>query len=730
MADSTQDVIIKYKADITGLKPVTAELGRVSDAVDEVGNSVKAAFNGKAIDEANDKLDEHVNKIKNVESAYENANQELRALTNQISSGQLEGEALRKATQRAAELKDNIGDVRDEIKRLSSDTRVFDLVAEGARGIAGAMSFAAGAAALFGSENQNLQKALAKAQGAMALLQGAQELATIATTKGGIATKAYGFAIQVVDKIQKAFAISSAAAWAVATAGIGLAVAALAYFITSADDAKESTEELSKVQEIYANQSANRFAAATIDEANALKQQVLASKDATQAIEIQLAAEQKLQESYKQRLAALQPALDALKRDGFQNDANFDHLNKIIKETDKLRLESQERVLGLQKQLGAAQQAFIDNDIKKTREARKLREEGEKQYIKAAVEYFGNFFKRIAQMKEDADIDEPLITEKTITETKDNAEDLAIAYKLAMENTKKTAEEITADVAKVMDTVANELEEVGKVITGITGIFLQGLEAESKNLEVEKANQLAIEKDHTEQQLAMAGNDAKKREAILAESEARKAKIERDAAIKSAQLERQKAVLNKTIALVNATVNTASAIAKALTDSPFPLNIANAAFAAALGAIQIASIASTPLPEIPTFEKSGMVPIMGGEIRRDGMIVGRRHSEGGVLIEAEGGEYVNHRKASAQYYDELKAANEGNFENLIYDKYIQPALERQAMTVAEQQAYDDWKVVSQLRQGQKGDRKNAEFIVEGVTKAVAENAYYQNRYFK
>lgn len=177
---------------------------------------------------------------------FASAKAELRELAKQITSGQLTGKQLEEAKRRAAELKDNIGDVNNEIRMLASDTRRIDLVVEGVRGITAAFSVATSATALFGEENEDLQKALLKVQAAMALATGVQELANIATTKGGIATKAYGFAIQTVDKIQKAFAISSAAAWAAATGGIALAVGALAYFISSTDDANEENKALNK----------------------------------------------------------------------------------------------------------------------------------------------------------------------------------------------------------------------------------------------------------------------------------------------------------------------------------------------------------------------------------------------------------------------------------------------------------------------------------------------------
>lgn len=161
-------------------------------------------------------------------------------------SGTKQFKELAKAT---AELQDTIGDTRGEIKKLASDTRVFDTLVQGARGMAAGFSLVTGTMAALGSENENVQKTLLKVQGAMAALQGVQELANIATEKGGILTQAYGAAISVVEFIQKRFAISSAAAWAAATGGVTVLVAAvvgLAYWLSNATTESEKLEAQEK----------------------------------------------------------------------------------------------------------------------------------------------------------------------------------------------------------------------------------------------------------------------------------------------------------------------------------------------------------------------------------------------------------------------------------------------------------------------------------------------------
>jgi hypothetical protein len=50
----------------------------------------------------------------------------------------------------------------------------------------------------------------------------------------------------------------------------------------------------------------------------------------------------------------------------------------------------------------------------------------------------------------------------------------------------------------------------------------------------------------------------------------------------------------------------------------------------------------------------------GGRVDADNLIHGNRHSDGGVMIEAEGGEFILNRKSSAKYPDIAKALNRGD----------------------------------------------------------------------
>jgi hypothetical protein len=94
-----------------------------------------------------------------------------------------------------AELKDNVGDLKDEIKALASDTRQFDLVAGAVTGLVNVFQVGVGAATLFGAESADVQKSIERLMAVQNIAQGIQELANDLTTKGTALNKLYNFVI-------------------------------------------------------------------------------------------------------------------------------------------------------------------------------------------------------------------------------------------------------------------------------------------------------------------------------------------------------------------------------------------------------------------------------------------------------------------------------------------------------------------------------------------------------
>lgn len=114
---------------------------------------------------------------------FASATQELKkneqALQSLAAAGLQNTEFYNELLQQTAELKDNVGDLKNEIKNLASDTSTIDGLVEGAQGLAGGFAIAEGAAALFGAENEDLQKSMQKLQAIMAIMMGLQQIQNV-----------------------------------------------------------------------------------------------------------------------------------------------------------------------------------------------------------------------------------------------------------------------------------------------------------------------------------------------------------------------------------------------------------------------------------------------------------------------------------------------------------------------------------------------------------------------
>jgi hypothetical protein len=108
--------------------------------------------------------------------ATKNLKTQLRELQSDLQSGKLTGKAFDEGIIKAGKMKDQIKDVNNRVNALATDGADVMLKGFGdmATGIIGGFTAAQGAMALFGDENEDLQKTMVKLQGATALLNGLQ----------------------------------------------------------------------------------------------------------------------------------------------------------------------------------------------------------------------------------------------------------------------------------------------------------------------------------------------------------------------------------------------------------------------------------------------------------------------------------------------------------------------------------------------------------------------------
>lgn len=183
---------------------------------------------------------------------------------------------------------------------------------------------------------------------------------------------------------------------------------------------------------------------------------------------------------------------------------------------------------------------------------------------------------------------------------------------------------------------------------------------------------------------------------------------------------RKQARQEKANALIQATVNTALAVTAALNTQPFlPLGPIAAGIAAASGAIQIGMIAAQPTPQ---FEE-------GGFVDSKGYISGRSHKTGGVLIEAEGGEYITSKKYAQRNKDILEAINSGNWERYKFENIISPAIEQVleggmdniGASIVLQNKFNDKNLLKAIDRHRTSDKNGFEFLANELKKLKQPN---------
>lgn len=276
-----------------------------------------------------------------------------------------------------------------------------------------------------------------------------------------------------------------------------------------------------------------------------------------------------------------------------------------------------------------------------------------------AVNSIANLFNSLWENQINA-IEDSLDTQLELIDK--NLEEQNALYDAEIEKTKARQEEREGIISDTQDRIAEINEQIGEHMT----------EEEYKRLMEQRD---ALEEKLQDEQTALSAEEAyiqqleeekAKREE---EAEALKEKAEKEAAIKTAQLKRKQAIMDKATGIMNATISLATGIAAAAASGsqygvaapvmiPFIVSMMIAAAAA-----QIGTIASTPLPQIPSFSTGGYVPT-GNEQYYSGLVGSSGNSEDKTLVWASEGERIlNHNETKQwEYYQsrELQTVNTTN----------------------------------------------------------------------
>jgi len=223
-----EKAVAMAKTNLSTLKEGSKEYNKLAKEINAAEVGLRTL--GKSGDETNNKL----------ERLRKTFTENRAVLQNLAAQGLQNTKVYKDLEKQTGELADTINDVNEAIQLSGSDTRALDNLIGSAQAITGAFTVAQGAVALFGDENENLQKALLKVNAALSILNGLQAIQSELKRKDSLASRAaaaaqgvYAAVVGTSTGALKAFRI------ALASTGIGLIVIAVGALITNFDVIKE-----------------------------------------------------------------------------------------------------------------------------------------------------------------------------------------------------------------------------------------------------------------------------------------------------------------------------------------------------------------------------------------------------------------------------------------------------------------------------------------------------------
>jgi hypothetical protein len=633
----------------------------------------------------------------------------------------------------AAKLEDQIGDTRERVRVLASDTFKFDAAVGATQALASGFEVAQGAAALFGSEGKELQEVIAKTTAVTAIANGVNDLANQITGQGPLKLALYA-AGQKAVAVATAISTGAISAFRVALAatGIGLFITGVAILVDRLRDAAANQAsfnrslELSKqaaegsrkaIQDLQNLQldsstriliATNQLSQAEADKAQAIKETTKAVQD---NIKLEIGAQTKSIQEQKRLSADLAKSRQADTRAAARTgevvaSAETKRLQAQLATTESNIKASQSRITALTTEQNTAiaslNQAFASEEqAKRNEDAQKASEERAKQakadaeaIAKAERDTFNALRQETAALQKD--FDQQVADERKKNEANLQAEltDLAdTSLQTQLDTRLAFLRTLEIEEGSSLDRRINIIELEGKkrqdaIRNSVADKTLANkliLEDEAKTQEAIRAEQKKTADEQIDNLLRIAQETAslfgqiieiqsiqsqRRIEEITASSEAERLAIEQSTTGEADRQRKLEALRIRTEQKVAAEKRKQAVADKAL-----------AIFQAIIGTAAAVAQAKTPvLKAIALASGIAQVAIISAtpipKFKKGGAVGGRSHEAGGTLIEAEKGEYVVNKVSVSQHRKALDAMNTSSaaFRKYIDEKYVRPAI--------------------------------------------------------
>jgi hypothetical protein len=270
MAKEQADVVKQIEKDI---KSIEGKLSKAAPGNAKMQLTQELAAAKRALDEEKAALDQVNASIEKTAEKHQRLRTQIMNAKDALAQMEMQGKRntpeYRAMAEELGVLADQMGDTNAQVRILADDEKGFKAVASGVNGMAGAMSAATGVAALFGAENEDLEKIQTRLQAVMAISIGMQQVAETLNKDSYFSVHLLAKAKTVWAganlKVATTLGISTAAAkvfMVTITGGLILAVtAAIALFSHFSDKQKKATEESKKFSESAASSVAEPLSA-------------------------------------------------------------------------------------------------------------------------------------------------------------------------------------------------------------------------------------------------------------------------------------------------------------------------------------------------------------------------------------------------------------------------------------------------------------------------------------